>query len=288
MGHGNHWEAIIPDIAATLSDLLPTVVRKGTLAGESAFDQPLPSGGTRPEKAFALTYPDTPLRFLTLVATDTSRPEPANVVDSAYPYCAEGLTNRILIDEVKPWLGPIEGILSGTSRGGATVTFFDPDFYKNRHRYHPGKAYDFSVAALAYTLAKATQDTITVTGGPVLERERQRLLEINPHADVSHVNSVELSIAGLRCLLPCRAAQDDAEFRTIAEEVGYFEAEGYGFYRIRATLMVPDDVPFAAYIYASETILKGYRPQKGDAIQGILWLQGRLASEQEFDADPSP
>lgn len=286
MGHGNHWEAIGADIDATVLEILPKVVQKGKLAGEKQFDQPLEHGGTRRETAYAIIYPDTPLSYLTLVTTDSTGPEVANNVVSGYPYCSAGVTNRILVDEVKPWEGPIEGIICGTTVGGASVAFFDPDFYKNRHIYKVGKAYDFAVAGLAYRLQKTTQDTITINEGPAVELERERLLEINPDADVSLVTSVELSLAEMRYLMPCEKVEEDSEFRTIAEEVGYFEAEDIGFYRIRATLTIPNDKPFDGYIYASETVLNGYRPQKGDSIEGFVWLQARLVSEQEYEPEP--
>lgn len=286
MGHGNHWETVENDIEALLPRIIPAVIANGEILGESPFEHTTEDGRTLTEKVTAIAFPATPLHYLVLVASDSSKRKQSNYVFSAYPYCADGVINRIRINKVEPWCNPIEGIINGTCRGGASVAFFDPDYYKNRHIYKPGKAYDFTVAGVAYTLQKATQNTIVVSEGPAIEFERQRLLEQNPNADVSDVNSVEISIAEMRYLMPRDKVEDDSEFRTIAEEVGYFEAEGLGFYRIRATLTIPNDFPFDGYIYASESVLKGYRPQKGDAIEGFLWLQGHLISNQEFDPDP--
>ena len=39
-------------------------------------------------------------------------------------------------------------------------------------------------------------------------------------------------------------------------------------------LMRPDDEDFRTILYASEHVLKGYKPQVGDSIRGVLWLQG--------------
>jgi hypothetical protein len=127
-------------------------------------------------------------------------------------------------------------------------------------------------------LRKAEKDKIVVTEGPMIEMERQRRLEEDPKADVSQINSVEVSLAELRCLLPSDKYPDDAEFRTVIEQVGYFELEGIGIYFLRATLMRPDDNDFNGIIFASESVLNGYTPKCGDSIEGVMWLQGALIS----------
>ncbi len=168
-------------------------------------------------------------------------------------------------------------------KGGASISFFDPEFFKNRHIYESGKAYDFSVAGIAYVLKPAKQQSLTIDEGPILEMERERLLEEDPNADPNSIIPVELSLAEMRCLLP-RELADDSEFRTVIDEAGYFEVEGHGVFRLRATMMIPDDHHFDINLYASEAVLEGYRPKPGDSIEGVLWLQGRLASDLTFES----
>jgi hypothetical protein len=286
--HGDHWTAALPNQEnRSTEELLRWVCKEGSMAGEAGFDLRLNDGSTRPEKVYAIIHPDTPLRYLLLVMSDSSRGERKNEVASGYPYM-DGCVNRVRVDEIKTWANGIEGVVHGTARGGAAVSFFDTDFYKNCGIYQPGKAYDFSVAALAYKLVKAEKDSITVTEGPMIKIEQERVLAKNPNADISKITSVELSLAEMRCLLCTNRIPDDAEFRTVVDEVGYFEVDGVGYYRIRGILMWPDDQKFEGYIYAAEDILKGYRPQKGDSIEGYLWLQGRLVAETAYDFESSP
>jgi hypothetical protein len=203
---------------------------------------------------------------------------------SSYPYM-DGLVNRIQVDEISTWENGIEGIIHGTIRGGAAVSFFDTDFYKNRNIYKPGKAYDFAISGLAYKLEKAKEDKMIVTEGPMINLEQERVLLENPNADVSKITSVELSLTELRYLMGGEQIPEDAEFRTVVEEVGYFEVNGVGYYRIRGILTQPEEKNFEGYIYVAESALNGYRPQKEDSIEGWLWLQGRLASEIAYDSE---
>ena len=280
--HGDHWQAALPDHGPDdVEAVLHWVCREGKMAGEAGFDFPLPDGCTRPETVYALIHPDTPLRYLLLVISDTSRGERQNEVASGYP-CMDGCVNRIRVDALTPWANGIEGLVHGTSLGGASVSFFDPDFYKNRARYQPGQAYDFSVSALAYQLARAESDTLTITEGPMIQLEQERALAENPAADISQITSVEVSLAELRCLIGDDRIPDNAEFRTVVEEVGYFEVEGIGYYRLRGILMRPEEQNFEGYLYVAETALAGYRPQKGDSVEGSLWLQARLVADTAY------
>ena len=286
-GHGSHWTAAVPNREDnTVEELLRWVCKDGKTAGEAGFNFRLEDGSTRAEKAHGILHPDTPLRYLLLVVTDSSRGKEQNEVASGYPYCLDGCVNRIRVDEITTWRNGVEGIVHGTMRGGQGVNFFDVDYFKNHAVYQPGKAYDFSVAGLAYKLGKATQNKMVITEGPALDLERERVLEQDPAADISKITSVELSLEHLRFLVCDDKVVDDAEFRTIVDEVGYFEVADIGYYRIRAILTGPNDCDFPGYIYVTEAVLQGYRPQKGDSIEGCLWLQGRLVSETAHDSVP--
>ena len=286
-GHGSHWTAAVPNRDDnTVEELLRWVCKNGKIAGEAEFDFRFKNGSTRPEKAYGILHPDTPLRYLLLVISDSSRGKGQNEVASGYPYCMDGGINRIRVDQITTWSNCVEGIVHGTMRGGQNVNFFDVDYFKNHAIYQTGKAYDFSIAGLAYKLCKATQNKMVITEGPALDLERERVLGKDPAADISKITSVELSLEHLRFLVCDDKVVDDAEFRTIVDEVGYFEVADIGYYRIRAILTGPNDCDFPGYIYVTEAVLQGYRPQKGDSIEGCLWLQGRLVSETAHDSVP--
>ena len=81
--HGDHWTAALPKQEnRSAEELLRWVCENGGMAGEAGFDLRLKDGSTRPEKAYAIIHPDTPLRYLLLVMSDSSRGERKNEVAS--------------------------------------------------------------------------------------------------------------------------------------------------------------------------------------------------------------
>ena len=274
MGHGNHWEAITGSAEESVGTLLPATVAKGKPTPKIQFLLPQEDGTKTEEIMIGMEYPETPLRYLAVIESDSVKK--SNFVSTAYPYCFEGCSHRIKIEKLEPDAdGGCEGIILGDFEGRASVAFFDPLFFLNQSNYKLGEEYTFSIAALAYMLRKTDQNTITITEGPLIEMEKERLLEENPNADESGVTSVELSIEKSCWLMP-REIQDDFEYRGIVDSVQHFEIEGTNFYGIKSTLFVADESPFEGVIYASEAILEGYIPQAGDSIEAVIWLQGRL------------
>ena len=133
---------------------------------------------------------------------------------------------------------------------------------------------------MLYALRQPEEMTVDIKEGPLIEEKRQRALEEDPDADVSTITSVTLPLAGMRGMFPSETAADDFQIRTVAEEVGYFEidvADGkLGIYRIVCTIAKPEDQDLKIVLFASESVLDGYRPRPGDNLEGIIWLQGCL------------
>jgi hypothetical protein len=179
------------------------------------------------------------------------------------------------IERAEEWCNPIEGIIHGSVMGVA-LAFFDTYFFKNRNVYQPGQSHRFKLAALAYALRKPERMSIEVNDGPMVEMARKRSRKEDPNIDVSSITSVTLSLEGMCGIFPGETA-DDFDVRTVTEEVGYFEIEGIGVYRIVCTIAKPDDQHLKVILYASESVLNGYRPQAGDNLEEGIWLQGYLS-----------
>lgn len=109
----------------------------------------------------------------------------------------------------------------------------------------------------------------------MIEIERQRLLEENPNADISEVNSVTVSLEEACWLMPTKV-EDDFEFRGIPKEIKPIEIEGAEFLQVKMTLIRPDDIDFDVMVFASRKVLGNYEPKLGEAVEGFVWLQGHL------------
>ncbi len=283
MGHGSHWEAVAGATENAIKEWIPTVVQKGSILGDSTFVFDDGENPPREEKCIGIVYPDGPMRFLALISTDSLSDPKSNFLFSAFPFPHEGCLNSIEIDSIEDWCNPIEGIVEGSTKGGASVSFFDPLYFLNKSRYQSGVSVDFIITALAYRLRPCEQQEIQIDGGPLLEMERKRALEENPDADISQIKTVSVSLEHACWMMPTDV-KDDFEFRGIPETVEKVEVGGQGFYKVTMILTRPDDIDFRVAVYASEAILDGFVPFVGQPVEGFLWLQGRLADDSTAKA----
>ena len=177
------------------------------------------------------------------------------------------------IMDIKPDEDDLEGVVETVNHNAVTISFFDPLFPCQQHVYANGQKYEFSIAAMAYSLEKVKETTFAITEGPMLDFERQRTLENDPAADVTKIEKIEFSTAQLRTMMMGENGAD-ASFQTVVESVAFFQVEGTELCKMSVVLMHNDEENFEVTLYASEHILKGYRPAVGDSIRGMLWLQG--------------
>jgi len=267
---GQHLDALIGDANKAIENL-PGIFRAAKLLPVLPEQKAYNAQHTEEPVAYALVYPDTPAAFLALCKVNQAKT--ANEIVGFYPFLRDGAPNTLEIMELKPDADNTEGAIETVNRNAVTITFFDPTFACHRAIYKNGAKFEFSMAALAYLVEKVEDTTIKIDEGPALEMERQRRKEEDPNADVSKIAFVEFSTAELRALLP-RDNGVDAEFQTVVEGVEYFQVDGTEICKMPVILMRPDDEDFRAILYASEHVLKGYRPKVGDNIRGLLWLQG--------------
>ena len=221
-------------------------------------------------------YPsESPLRYLCLSKCNDTQ-KLLNVI-SMYPYCAEGVANTLEIQSLEK-LDEYEGYVRATApESGASITFFDPLFMMDQMSLCEGYPISINLAAIAMSLHKADLNEFDITSGPLLDLERERVLEENPDVDPAEISKVKISMKGTAICIHTRERFFEAEIRSTAHEVDWFELEGIEYCRILATLIrEPDNRPIDYFIYATATALDGYRPQPGDDVQGVVWLQGHL------------
>ena len=252
--------------------MLPVICREGALIGSSNLNYAGEDGRMKQGSVFGLRYGESPLQIVALVVGN--KQEKTNEFWSAYPVCSCGVENRLKVNETIPDRDGTEGVINASTTFGGSIGFFDPYFFLNKDGSIEGSERNVSLAGLAYVLRKAEQDGITINEGPMIQEEKDRVLRENPHADVSKITSVFISMKGAALYLPLRESPDEGEFRICVDEVEFFRLGGREYCRIRGVLMRDDDNPLVADIYASGHVLEGYKPAVGDDIEGICWMQG--------------
>ncbi|MBP2145149.1 hypothetical protein J2129_000603 [Methanofollis sp. W23] len=178
---------------------------------------------------------------------------------TGYPYLARGSVHEVEVDRVEEWRSRVEGQVRGRL-AGAWIAFFDTLYFMHKERYETGGRYRFSLAALAYRLRRTDPGTVT---GP---------------------DGKEFSLEHMAGYFPFQGGDvDDFVFQTHIKEVREVTFGTRRVYQITAPLFRPrdregqDDAEIT--LYAAEHVTGGYVPAVGDAISGVMWLQGHLVED---------
>ncbi len=176
---------------------------------------------------------------------------------TAYPMALDGVVHEVTVDGIEEWANGLEGQVVG-SIGPAFLAFFDTRYYRNAGRYRVGENYPVALAAFAYTLREAEPQTITDPEG---RKHSTR------------------NVAGYRPFP--RGDVDDFVYQFPVKSVGTVQLCGRTVYRLLVPLFrLPDESgehrDIDITLYAAEHVTGGYVPRVGDAVTGVLWLQGTL------------
>jgi hypothetical protein len=273
MLHGDHWGAVEKETDVYIDAMLPLICKEGRLVGETRFSHSLEEVDKKEGVVSGLQYPvpESPVSFLALVATQLQ--EGVNYVWSAYPVCAEGPCNRLVVDEVKLWPNGVEGAVEAYMPEGDYVCFFDPFFFLNREKYQEWAEIDVALSALAYELGKVEEEDETAanpleqTTGSAPQQEQDAGMMASPPDDEDLPAEY----------YPCGQLGDSAQIEFIVEESVPVACIGRLFWRMTGVIMRADDATeMRLHVYASEQVLKGYAPEPGDHVVAVAWVQGRL------------
>jgi hypothetical protein len=273
MLHGDHWGAVEQDADEYIDAMLPLICKEGKLVGETRFSHSLEEVDKKEGVVSGLQYPvpESPVSFLALVATQLQ--EGVNYVWSAYPVCAEGPCNHLVVDEVKLWPNGVEGAVEAYMPEGDVVCFFDPFFFLNREKYQEWAEIDVALSALAYVLEKAEPDDEAETDATPPEQASGSAPEQDAGITASATDDEDIPAE----YYPCGQLGDSAQIEFIVEEAVPVACIGRLFWRMTGVIMRADDeTEMRLHVYASEQVLKGYAPEPGDHVLAVAWVQGRL------------
>lgn len=255
--HSNRWACLVEHDEMLFENWLPTVTYNGKPVdvrepGQLALGEAV--GLVGPEDA----------SFATLVLIAGMPDEEGasrHVGISAYPYAVDGARHRLVIREVTPWEGEMEGwITASVPHSDVTFTFFDTRFYANHSRYMVGEEAEFLLAGLAYGAYVDERTALDLGNDRTLQLQGVAMLVHHDEADPDDYDF----------LAPVQASEPAA--------MGLFSLT-----RVTVTLLRPpceDDIDrdVVVPLYVPERCWRSEaRPEPGNDLSGMLWLQGRLA-----------
>ena len=280
MGHGDHWRCIFPDLENGIGRALEWVPRGPVLGQREDPTLQVPGGGVGATVS-VIAWPKTGLRA-NFVVVRGQRGERA-YLHTSFPAAGSGCIHKVRIDSVHEVSCGLEARISGVL-GDAAVTFFDPLYCLNRHRYRPGSVVDVELAGIAYSLRIVPPQTKLETAvGEVLMAGAAVLLSASKD-DSAQANRTfgDEKAYGVGYIQQPDSfpLPDDYQFCAPVNHVEESEIDAIPVWKFRVTVMRVHDgrQNVDIDIYATrEGMPDAAAPVPGDEISGTLWLQGTLS-----------
>lgn len=192
---------------------------------------------------------------------------------TAFPVLA-GKVNELNLTGAYTWENGIEGEIAVSMDYTGGFSFYAPFYLRDFMPFRPGKA-KVEIAALAFDLQKAEKQQFVIGKGPLYDIGLADFLKDNPGKNAVDYEGAHVDASKVHMLL---ASPYVAEFQTQfpVQKVEECSFEQFQYYRLTATLAGMGDNTLDTYVYVEKSILKGYVPQAGDAMRGLVWLQGQL------------
>lgn len=248
-------------------------IQKDLLVWGVCWDQPSPlSGGRHVDRLHSFCGDQGDIRFMGLVFNSSSTGE--NIFASAYPFAVRGTSHQIEIEAVTPWDYGLEGVIEGRTTFGSEISFFDPLFFINKHRYQRGRSYEFILSGLTYLIEKPGTDELAINEGEFYEMAVA-------DGTVKGGAPLKISTSGMAALFP----RDDLglgefEFHSPVRVVRTTKFDGFPIHVMQATVQrsLDDDQNFDITLYAAQSSLRPGLKFEGETdVSGLMWLQGYLA-----------
>lgn len=189
----------------------------------------------------------------------------------------EGLPVESRIEQAHIWSNGISGVVAVRDlRLQAPLAFFLAGFFQHVPQLQFGVKAVFHVAALAFSLRKAEREEVElVPGTAACDAALKAFLRAHPEKKAGDFHPEEFSFHGRGAMLPTEVVGVWA-FQGPVLAMERVEFMGRHFFRLLTLFSGSGERALQGYVYAAEHTLKGYVPQIGDDMVGMLWLQGSM------------
>lgn len=272
-GHYHHFLAVYDSTENYVETYLPHNIQYATPMGVL----PLQDGTGR--QFMYLSYGNGLIANHLIIEMKKS----ANEVVSFFPAIEQGLPVNVKVIKALPWEDGLEGIWVCEWQD-RLIQVYDPCFRVGLEKGIAGQQEAFVIAGFAYWLECVKDTIISVDSGAIWDLEKQRRLE-EGMSEEEAAKPVEISTKGLGMLVQIREdSPADAEIRGTISAVQQFVFNDQSLWRIDILALNDEEngEKIAVPIFVRDDKLKeGYRPQVGDDVQGVVWMQGFAPKARE-------
>lgn len=272
--HGLGWSIFYDDLDDLSTKIVPKAIRETTRSITwSSTHRPLYKLPKNTPKRILLNWP-RPRNGIKLVFGGKEEEDNPQLY-SLYPFASDGIQHEIAIQKIVELEKHGEAHLDVLIEDQMQLTFFDSCYVDNRGAYGPEIPYQFILYGFAYNckIIKNPSDINSAYIEKIIGESAKKGI------DMDQAKFEDLPGATAICSAE-DGHPDDYYFIGTVGEVEKSEILDRNFLKARtnvAGVSVEDNwFDFDLDIYISETDLNGRELNKGDTIEGELWLQGYL------------
>lgn len=277
-GHGSHW-SIFGNPDEFLPELLPQLFKISKASDHGKMNIAVEGTPKQPRDLLGLRYDEGILSITTIFVPCPELNK--NFFLSTYPSCYNGtLFTKAKVNKVIKWSSGYEAAVEVSLETGHVMTFFAVDYYAHSDMYKKGKEVDIRLSAFAYTaeILKEEELNFEFTGQQAVDFLAKSGQEPE-YDEEGNIVPVRFCMDDLVALLPREGAYaDDADFQSPVLNVYGKKFLGQSFYSIE--IMIGRDPDISVPLYAAKELFEK-KPNKKDAIRGVLWLQGCLSESHQ-------
>lgn len=267
-GHGYHIEMVFDSLESFLVDYLQPGLQTSDLIGTTQIEAKFDDKNLTTEDVFLLAYKSKLISFTYLIVSN--KKNNTNEVIGFYPIVQDGTLVRLKLLEIKSWPELYQAELVCGDDDGQEFTFFDTHYFINKNKYKIGQHYNFQIGALSDNIEAVPDPEISISGEVaqmLYEKIGKNTLDIDPK---------DLKISTSEMVAFLQLIDEDpalAQFQAPLLNKQEIQEFNYDFERLEIKISQKPDIIIPLYIRKSKFSQEIKTLQ---AIQGILWLQGKL------------
>ena len=269
-GHGDHW-GIFGEPEELLPEILPQLVEKGEPAGAGHISVSVENTPKQMRDMLGIRLDENELSSTAIIASclDLNK----NFVVSVFPCCYNGLAYEVTVDKVEKWKSGFEAAVEVSREDGERLSFFAIDYYANSQLYKKGNKIRICISAFAYDAEILPEEEREFSFDEQETIEFLAKMGEEPEYDEDgKMKPLMFGMDDLVALLPRdKDFMDDAEFQSPIQSVEETSFLGMPLYKIG--ILVKRDPDMEIPLYVSQNCFE-HKPEVGDPIRGVLWLQG--------------
>jgi len=285
-GHGSHWECL-GELNDMIAKTLPKVLQDGDTVekGVEWYD----SIGNHESDKHTVFSIALNAELSALAVCIASEKKQSSTFASAYPFVQTEKTVKLKITAIHEWENLVEAVIECETENGQTISLFDTKYFKNKELYKVGTICSFAVAALGYNVEILKNRSFTFEGQQAVDFLSKMGKEPD-YDDKGNIEPVKFDLSNLVAFLPRTEYPDDAEFQSPINSIETVKAFDNMYYKFNITIFRDPDVCIDLY---AKTSFFEEKPEVGEPLRGILWMQGYLMEQDKnqsilFTADGEP